>query len=172
MTRTLTILFAIAALAGAQTPAKTPAKTAAKTPAKTVAKTPAKTAALKKLTLKDLPAAVQKTVEAETKGAELKGLSKETEKGQTQYEVESVVNGKTRDFIVDAKGAVVEVEEEAAIASIPAAARAAIEKAAAGGKITRVETLTKGGVTTYEAAFTKGGRAHEVGVKADGSAVK
>jgi len=148
MTRTIIILLAIAALAGAQTKAE------------------------KKLTLKDLPTAVQKTVQDQTKGAEIKGLSKETANGQTLYEVESVVKGKTRDFIVDAKGAVVEVEEEVAIAGIPAAARAAIEKKVAGGKITRVETLTKAGVTTYEAAYTKGGKTLEVSVKADGSEVK
>jgi hypothetical protein len=37
------------------------------------------TAAEKKLHMKDLPPAVQKTVQEQTKGAEIKGLSKETE---------------------------------------------------------------------------------------------
>jgi len=53
-----------------------------------------------------------------------------------------------------------------------AAAKAAIEKKAAGAKITKVETLTKGGKTTYEAAITKGKKTSEITVAADGSAVK
>src|SRR5216684_4661261 len=85
-------------------------------------------AADKKLALKDLPPAVQKAVEANLNGAEIKNINKETEKGVVQYEVETMLNGKHRDFNVDAKGNLVVVEEEVDIASIPAAARAAIEK--------------------------------------------
>ena len=149
MTRTFTIILAIAALGGAAT------------------------AAEKKLQMKDLPPAVQKTVQEQTKGAEIKGLSKETEKGVTSYEVESMVNGKHRDFLVDVKGAVTEVEDETALDTIPAAAKAAIEKKAGGGKIGMVETMTRGGATFYEAAYTsKDGRKHEVLVKPDGTEVK
>jgi len=149
MTRTLMIVLVIAALGGAAT------------------------AAEKKLQMKDLPPAVQKTVQDQTKGAEIKGLSTETEKGKTTYEVETMVNGKHRDFLVDVKGAVTEVEEETALASIPAAARAAIEKKAAGGKITLVETMTRGGATFFEAAYTsKAGKKLEVLVKPDGAEVK
>jgi uncharacterized membrane protein YkoI len=133
----------------------------------------AATAAEKKLQMKDLPAAVQKTVQEQTKGAEIKGLSKETEKGKTSYEVETMVNGKHRDFLVDVKGAVTEVEDETTMDSIPAAAKAAIEKKAAGGKIGMVETMTRGGATFYEAAYTsKDGKKHEVLVKPDGTEVK
>jgi hypothetical protein len=73
----------------------------------------------KSLALKDLPPAVQKTVQEQLKGGEIKNISKETEKGVTQYEVESVLNGKHRDFNVDTKGALVVVEEETSIDSIP-----------------------------------------------------
>jgi uncharacterized membrane protein YkoI len=149
MTRTFTIILAIAALSAAAT------------------------AAEKQLQMKDLPAAVQKTVQEQTKGAEIKGLSTETEKGKTTYEVETIVNGKHRDFLVDPKGAVTEVEEETAIDSIPAAAKAAIEKKAAGGKIGMVETMTRRGATFYEAAYTsKAGKKLEVLVKPDGTEVK
>jgi len=130
-------------------------------------------AAEKKVTMKDLPPAVQKTVQDQTKGAEIKGLSKETEKGKTSYEVETMVNGKHRDILVDAQGVVTEVEEETALDSIPAPAKAGIEKMAAGGKISRVEILTKGSETLYEAAYTsKDGKKHEVQVKPDGAAAK
>src|ERR1035438_3603325 len=55
-------------------------------------------AAEKKLQLKDLPPAVQKTVQDQTKGAEIRGISSETEKGKLTYEIETMVNGKHRDF--------------------------------------------------------------------------
>jgi len=130
-------------------------------------------AAEKKVAMKDLPAAVQQTVQDQAKGAEIKGLSQETEKGKTSYEVETMVNGKHRDFVVDAKGAVTEIEEETAIDSIPAAAKAAIEKKAAGGKIGRVETMTRGNATFYEAAYTnKDGKKREVLVKPGGTETK
>ena len=46
-----------------------------------------------KLELKDLPPAVRKTVEEQTKGATIKGIAKEKEKGKTVYEVETMGNG-------------------------------------------------------------------------------
>jgi hypothetical protein len=110
MTRILTICLAIAAFSGVTI------------------------AAEKKLPMKDLPAVVQKTVQDQTKGAEIKGRSQETEKGKTNYEVETTVSGTHRDFLVDAKGTVIEVEDETAIDNIPPAAKAAIEKKAASGK--------------------------------------
>jgi hypothetical protein len=127
----------------------------------------------KKVTLQDLPAAVQKTVQAELKGGEIKNIDKETEHGVTQYEVETMLNGKHRDFEVDVKGTLLVVEEETAIDSIPAPAKAAIMKKVADGKLDMVETFVKGGVTMYEAAYTtKAGKKHEVLVKADGTAGK
>lgn len=129
-------------------------------------------AAEKKLQVKDLPPAVRKTVEEQTGNAQIKGISKETEKGKIQYEVESTVGGKARDFMVDAQGKLGDVEVETALASLPPAAKAAIEKKAAGGKLGRVETLTRDGSTYYEAAYTKAGKSHEVTVKADGSELK
>ena len=130
-------------------------------------------AAAKGLQVKDLPARVQKTVQDQTKGAEIKNIAKEVEKGVTQYEVETLVNGKHRDFYVDAKGGLVVVEQEVAIDSIPAAAKAAIEKKLAGGKLGMVETVTKGDIVLYEAAFTsKAGKKGSVLVKADGTETK
>lgn len=129
-------------------------------------------AAEKPVQMKDLPPAVQKSVQEQSKGAQLKGLSKEVEQGKTFYEAETVVNGRTRDLLFDAAGTLVEIEEETPIETIPAAARAAIEKKASGGKIKKLETVTKGQSVTYEAAIVRGGKTQEVAVKADGSAAK
>jgi Carboxypeptidase regulatory-like domain len=70
------------------------------------------------LRLKDLPPAVQKTVGDTLKGGQIRNISKEVEKGVTQYEVETMLNGKHRDFEVDAKGKLLVVEEETDVATI------------------------------------------------------
>src|SRR5579872_7560012 len=72
-----------------------------------------------KVNMKDLPPAVQKTVQEETRNAKLKGLSKEVEHGQTFYEAETMVNGRSRDILIDSTGKVVEVEEQADLAAVP-----------------------------------------------------
>ena len=129
-------------------------------------------AAQTKVKLQDLPPAVQKTVKDQTKNATIVGIAKEVEKGQTVYELETKVNGRGRDLMIDSKGTVLSVEEEVALDSIPAAAKAAIQKKSAGGKITKVETLTKGNTVVYEAAVTIKGKATEFSVNADGSEAK
>jgi uncharacterized membrane protein YkoI len=97
---------------------------------------------------------------------------KEVENGKTVFELETKVNGRGRDLMIEESGAVLSVEEEVTLDSIPEAARAAIEKQAAGGKITKVETLTIGKTVTYEAAVVRKGKTSEIAVAADGSAVK
>ena len=127
----------------------------------------------KTLALKDLVPAVQKTIQAELKGGEIKSIGKETEHGVAQYEVETMLNGKHRDFNVDTKGKLLLVEEETSIDSIPAAAKAAILKKVGDGKLGMVENFMRGGETMYEAAYTtKAGKKHEVLVKADGTGTK
>lgn len=123
--------------------------------------------------MKDLPPAVQKTVQEQTRTAKLHGLSKEVENGKTFYEAETTLNGKSRDVLMDAAGTVVEVEEATTLAAIPEAARKAFQKqAGSAGKILSVETVTKGTVTDYEAVIQKGGKKSEVAVHADGSPAK
>jgi hypothetical protein len=132
-------------------------------------------AAPKKLELKDLPPAVQKTVQDEGKVAEIRNISRETEDGISQYEIETMLNGKHRDFNVDTKGVLLVVEDETSIDSIPAPARATIMKKVGPGKLGMVETVTKPKQKDllYEAEYTtKDGKKHEVVVKADGTETK
>jgi uncharacterized membrane protein YkoI len=127
-------------------------------------------AADKKLEMKDLPAAVQKGVTDNLKGGTLKGLAKESEAGKTVYEVESTLSGKSRDFMLDATGHLLSVEDEIAIDALPAAAKAVFEKQ---GKIVSAETITKGKMVAYEAKVEKNGKTTEVGpVDANGKKVK
>jgi uncharacterized membrane protein YkoI len=123
-----------------------------------------------KIKMDDMPKPVQHAVKEQTAGATIVGFSKEVEKGKTMYEVETKVNGISRDLLFDAKGKVVSIEEETTLDKIPTAAKAAIEKKATGGKITKVETVTEGPTVSYEAVVNKKGKNTEIGVNADGSA--
>src|SRR2546426_2530144 len=87
----------------------------------------------------DLPEAVQKAVREQSRGAKVRGLSKEVENGSTFYEVELRINGHNKDVLIDPTGAVVEVEEEVPLSSLPAAVKAEIEKQAGKGKILTIE---------------------------------
>jgi uncharacterized membrane protein YkoI len=129
-------------------------------------------AAEKKVKLESLPAAVQAAVKEQTQGATLVGVSKEKEKGKTVYEIEMKVGGKTRDLTVDAAGQIVLDEVEVEISTIPAAAREAIEKKAASGKIKLVEKITQAGSVRYEAQVEKGRKTSEFTVNADGTVYK
>ena len=126
-------------------------------------------AAEQKIKLSDLPAAVQATVKAETANATVLGISKEAEKGKTVFEVETKVGTKTRDFVVDAAGKVIDVEEETDLASVPAAVKATIDKQSAGGTVTRIEKATQGTTVSYEVGLKKNGKNSEFTVNADGS---
>jgi hypothetical protein len=122
-----------------------------------------------KVKMADLPAAVQAAVKEQTKTATLVGLSKETENGKTTYEAETTVNGKSRDVSFDKTGAIVAVEQEVDLDTLPAAAKAAIQKKIGTGKLKIVEAVTEGKTTSYEATIVKAGKSSEVGVNADGT---
>jgi len=123
----------------------------------------------KKIKRSDLPPAVEKTVAEVSKGAAIKGFSEETEKGETTYEVEMVVNGHTKDVQMDASGAVLEIEEEVAMDSLSADVKAGLMAKAAGGKILKVESLTKNGkLVAYEAKVETAGKKSEIQVGTDG----
>jgi uncharacterized membrane protein YkoI len=127
-------------------------------------------AADKKIQMKDLPQPVQKAVQQEeAKGVQIVGLASEVEGGKTMYEVETTVNGHTRDLLFDAAGALVETEEETPLSAVPAAVKTALE---ARGKVLKVETLTKGSTVTYEAQVEKNGKKSDVEVDANGKKPK
>jgi hypothetical protein len=129
-------------------------------------------AAEKRIQGKDLPPPVERAVQVQSAGATIRGFTQESIHGKTIYEAELTVNGHSKDVSFNAAGNVVGIEEEVALDSIPAAAREAIEKAAAGNHISKVERVTEGGATSYEAAYTKAGRSREYSVNPDGSPTK
>jgi uncharacterized membrane protein YkoI len=122
----------------------------------------------KAINMKDLPAAVRRTVQEQSQGAVIRRLSKEIEGGKTVYEVEMKVKGHGKDVTMDASGEVIEVEEEVPLESLPNAARAAIEKAAGRGQITKVERVSGGKQAAYEAHVRRDGKTSEIKIGDDG----
>ena len=124
----------------------------------------------KRVKMKDLPKAVQATVREQIKGAKLIGLAKEVEDGKTFYEAELKVNGHNKDVLMDTEGAIVEVEEQVTLASLPSQVKEGIEKNAAGGKIVNVESITKNNTLVgYEAHVKKAGKMIEIKVDPQGN---
>ena len=123
----------------------------------------------KRLKRSDLPAAVQKAADEQTKGATVRGYSSETENGQLEYEVAMTVNGRSRDVSFAADGSVLEIEQEVLVDSLPAAVHSALVQKAGAGRITKVESLTKHGtLVAYEAQVRTGTKRSEVQVGPDG----
>jgi hypothetical protein len=123
----------------------------------------------KKLKRSDLPPAVGKTADAQSVGATVRGYSSETEDGQLSYEVALTVNGHDRNVGIAPDGTVLEIEDEVAFDSLPAAVRAGLTQAAGAGKISKVESLTKkGAIVAYEAQVLTGTKRSEVQVGPDG----
>ena len=123
----------------------------------------------KKIQRSDLPPAVEKTVAAQSKGATIKGFSTEKENGQTYYEAEMAVSGHSKDVLIDPAGTVVEVEEQVAFDSLPAAVRDGLRDKAGKGQILKVESLSKHDkLVAYEAKVQTDGEKSEIQVGPDG----
>jgi hypothetical protein len=123
----------------------------------------------KPLKRSDLPAAVQKTADAQSAGATVRGYSSETDEGQLEYEVAMTVHGHGRDVTIAPDGSILEIEEEVALDSLSAAVREGLQQRAGSGKIGKVESLTKhGAIVAYEAHVLTGTKKSEVQVGPDG----
>lgn len=124
----------------------------------------------KKIQRSELPAAVEKTVAAQSQGATIKGFSQEKENGQTYYEAEMTLNGHSKDVLIDPNGNVVEVEEQVALDSLPTAVKDGLQAKAGKGKIVKVESLTKHDkLVAYEAKVQTAGKRSEIQVGPDGT---
>ncbi len=123
----------------------------------------------KKIERAALPPAVEKTVQAQSQGATIKGFSTEIENGKRAYEAEMMVNGHSKDIEIAPNGTLNEVEEEMAFDAVPAKVQTSLTAKAQGAKITKVESLKKKDkLVAYEAATLKGSKRGEIQVGPDG----
>lgn len=126
-------------------------------------------AAEKRIRKADLPAPVQQAAEKETKGATVRGYSTEVEDGQREYEVETTVNGHSRDITFAPDGTLLELEEQVDLNDLPASVRDGLKAKANSGTITKVESISKQGkIVAYEAKVVKGNKRSEIQVDPDG----
>lgn len=123
----------------------------------------------RRLKRSQLPAAVRRAAAEESQRAKVRGYSTEKENGQTVYEIEMTVNGRSRDVTMDSAGTVLEVEQQVVFDSLPEAVRTGLKQGAGSGRITKVESLTKlGRLVAYEAQVRVGAKRSEVQVGPDG----
>jgi hypothetical protein len=86
------------------------------------------------------------------------------------YELETIVNGRSRDLMIDAAGKVCVVEEEISAEMAPPAVRAALD---ARGRVEKLESVLENGRTRYEAQVrTKAGKKITRELDPDGSPTK
>lgn len=126
----------------------------------------------KSLKKSDLPAAVQKTADEQSQGAEVRGYSSEMEGGTLEYEVQMTIHVHSRDVSIAPDGRVLEVEEGVTMKDLPASVRDSLKQKAGAGTITKVESLTKGDkLVAYEAQVRRGAKRSEIQVGPAGDAL-
>lgn len=122
--------------------------------------------------LKILPPAVLNAFKTAYPKAVIRGASKETERGVTFYEVESVDGKMNRDVLYTAGGKAVEVEESTAPGALPAAVLKALDEAYPGYEILKAEELTKDGQKLFELQIQVNGKKTGVTLDATGKIIK
>ncbi len=126
----------------------------------------------KKLTRKQVPAAVLTAFEKAYPSATIKGYSKEDEKGKVYFEIESMDGETGRDVLYNPDGTVAEVEQSMAAGDLPAAVKSAVSKEYPKGTISKAEKTTRGNDVSYEVHLMIGKSKHEVVLDANGKVIK
>jgi hypothetical protein len=120
-----------------------------------------------------LPAAVLNQAKTEAGDATIHGCVKDKENGKITYEVETLKDGKSKDILMDASGTVLETEQQVEASSLPPAVSDAIAKAANGGKVGKIESVTReGAIASYETIIMENGHRREVAFSPQGAPVK
>jgi hypothetical protein len=130
-----------------QTGAAPAGQTAKPTP-KPAAKAPAKLS---------WPAPVEAAFKKAYPNATVKSVSKETEDGKVQWEVESMDGAQARDLVYLADGKLVLYEELIPQADVPAAVMTALKAKYPKATVTRAEKLFQDGTMNYELAVKGAG---------------
>ena len=110
----------------------------------------------KKITAKDVPAAVIAAFKNSYPNATIRGYAQEKEHGKVFYEIESREGTTQRDVLYNPDGTVAEVEESIAATDLPAAAQQAIHQKYPKAAITLAEKTTVGDKVGYEVSLRQG----------------
>jgi hypothetical protein len=119
----------------------------------------------------NLPQAVRETAKAHMENSFPVSISTAKAEQGWNYQVNTRLNGKYHDLVIDDKGKLVAVKDETDLASLPAPAKAAIEKQAAASRIMTLEKVTEGDQISYGAVVKDDaqGTILQVRVAADGT---
>lgn len=129
-------------------------------------------AAEKPISRAQLPAAVQKTADLQSKGATVKRFVTDNEDGHLEYEMQMVVSGHSKDVSIAPDGRLLEVEEQVDVNRLTPGVQAGLKNKAGQGTITKVESITKNGkLVAYEAQVRTNGRHSEVQVGPNGESL-
>ncbi len=127
----------------------------------------------RKISCDTLPTAVKEKSKEVQKDAVLKSCIKDTTGKKTEYELEMSKNGGSHDVTLDEQGNIVEVEDQVDRSALPPAVASSLEKAAAGGKVDGIESLSRQGkIVRYEAVVIRNGKRNEVAFNPDGTKAK
>jgi uncharacterized membrane protein YkoI len=125
-----------------------------------------------KLKKKQVPRAVIAAFQAAYPQATVHGYAREKENGKVYYEVESVEGQTTRDVLYNPDGTVAEIEESVPNSDLPSAGLEALQAKYPGAVVTKVEKITKGDVTEYEAHARVGKKRVSMELDANGKPLK
>src|SRR2546423_10960681 len=125
-----------------------------------------------KLKKKQVPRAVISAFESAYPQATIRGYAREKENGKVYYEVESIEGQTTRDVLYNPDGTVAEIEESIPSGDLPADAQEALHAKYPGSVITKVEKITRGDVTEYEAHAKLGKKNVSMELDASGKPLK
>ena len=125
-----------------------------------------------KLKKKQVPRAVIAAFQSAYPQATIRGFAREKENGKVYYEVESVEGQTTRDVLYNPDGTVAEIEESIPSSDLPADAQEALRAKYPGSVVTKVEKITRGDVTEYEAHAKLGKKSVSMEFDANGKPLK
>jgi uncharacterized membrane protein YkoI len=112
----------------------------------------------KKITGKDVPAAVISAFKTAYPNATIRGYAREKENGKVFYEIESREGTTTRDVLYNPDGTVAEIEESLTASDLPAAVQQAFKAKYPKAVITKAEKTTAGDKVSYEIVARQGKR--------------
>lgn len=129
-------------------------------------------AAEKRISRAQLPKAVRRTADEQSRGATVRQYTTDFENGRREYEIEMISDGHSKDVAIAPDGRLLEIEEEVNINALPAQIVSALRKRAGRGQITKVESVRKNGtVVAYEAQVHTAGKHSEIQVGPNGEAL-
>jgi uncharacterized membrane protein YkoI len=126
----------------------------------------------KKITAKDVPAAVISAFKTAYPNATIRGYAREKENGKVFYEIESREGTTTRDVLYNPDGTVAEIEESLAASDLPAAVQQAFKAKYPKAVIAKAEKTTAGDKVSYEIVARQGKRKVTIEFDSSGRVLK